>query len=81
MKLTQILDENWDSLGDVDIELDEGDIVTDLLVVARVTSLQSTDDNIILGVSKGMAGITQYGIVCAAKLQVEQWMINGDDDE
>lgn len=35
-------------------------------------------DAIVISVSPSMTGITQYGLVCSGKLQLELWMIRGD---
>lgn len=79
MKLSELL--AGDDRYDIDLELDDGDIVTDVITLVRVQRLTDTDDALIIGATETTGGIVQYGIVRAACLQVEDWMINGAGDE
>jgi hypothetical protein len=79
VKLLDYLTEHPE-MGDIDLELIDGDIITEIVVVARVQSLQNTDDQVIISVSDGVGGILQYGIVCAGKLQLEHWMMKDDEE-
>ena len=77
-KLSELIAE--DPRLDAEIDLADDDIITDITVLLRTTTLASTDDALLIGASEGTGGIVQYGLVCAAKLQVEDWMVNGDGD-
>lgn len=77
MKLSELLAANPDL--DVDLELEEGDIVTDLMALVRIQRLSDTDDALVIGSSKHSGGIVQYGLVQAARLQIEDWMVHGDE--
>lgn len=79
MKVSEWLADN--PAFDHDLDLLEGDVVSDLVTLARVVRLDKTTDALIIGVPDHMTGIMEYGLICVAKLQVEQWMRFEDRDE
>lgn len=79
MKLSELI--HRDRRLDVDVEIGDGDIISDILVLARAVQINDATDALVLASSEGTTGITQYGIVCSAKLELEMLMTNGDDDE
>jgi hypothetical protein len=70
-----------DSRYDLDLDLADGDIVTDVVTLLRVQRLTDTDDALIVATTEDTGGLVQYGIVRAACLQVEKWMAWPDGDE
>lgn len=79
MRLSELIAQ--DDRYDVDLEIHDGDIVTDLVLLARVARLTDTNDALVIGATEATGGIVQYGIVRSACLQVEQWMTTAPDDE
>ncbi len=79
MRLSELIAQ--DPRYDVDIEIHDGDIVTDIVMLVRVARLTDTDDALVIGATEATGGIVQYGIVRSACLQVEQWMTTSPDDE
>ncbi|KAB2808326.1 hypothetical protein F9L07_22690 [Pimelobacter simplex] len=79
MRLSELIAQ--DDRYDVDLNLEDGDIVTDLVALIRIQRLTDTDDALIIGATDTTGGIVQYGIVRSACLQVEQWMTTEHDDE
>ena len=75
MRLSQLIADNPHL--DHDVEIQDGDIPTDLISLSRVVRLTDTDDALLIG-SSDMGGIVQYGIVRSACLQVEAWMVGGE---
>lgn len=57
-----------DALATLDIEfdIDEGDLLTDVVVIARVSRLDG-DTSIIHATTEGTDGITKLGLVTAAQ--------------
>lgn len=78
MDARQLLEEYGES---IDIELEDGDIVTDVVVLARVQRLDHKHDSLITASSDATGGITLYGMICAAKLEFEDAMMNPDEDD
>lgn len=76
MKLSEWLEENPGF--DHDLDLRDGDVVSDVITLARLVRLDESGDALIIGVPDHMTGIMQYGLICVAKLQVEQWMQFGE---
>jgi hypothetical protein len=70
-----------DDRYDLDLDLADGDIVTDVVTLLRVQRLTDTDDALIIATTEDTGGLVQYGIVRAACLQVEKWMAWPDGDE
>lgn len=66
---------------DMMIDVEPGDIVTDIVVLARVQRLDNTYDALLISATDNTGGMTQYGITCCAKLQMEDWMLNGAGDD
>lgn len=81
MRLSRVLEEN-PSL-DHEIELHDGDIVSDLLTLVRVVKWRDEKvlDGLIIGAPDNMTAITQYGLICASKLQVARWMTDPEDTD
>lgn len=77
MKLSEFLALNPEL--DHDIEIEDDDIVSDIVVGMRAVRLTDTDDALLLSASDHTTGIVQYGIVCTAKLQLDDWMQNGSE--
>ena len=61
-------------LGPIDVDIEEGDIVTDLVVIARVQRLDDTDDSLILSGTENTGGIVFHGMLTTAVLQHTQWL-------
>lgn len=70
-----------DERYDVELDLEDGDIVTDIVALIRVQRLTDTDDALITAATETTGGIVQYGILRSAVLQAERWMAWGDGDE
>lgn len=70
-----------DDRYDIDLDLADDDIVTDVIALVRVQRLADTDDALIIGSTETTGSIVQYGIIRTACLQVEDWMVNGAGDE
>lgn len=68
-------------LGPIEVEVEEGDIITDLMVLIRVQKLQDTDDALVLGNMEHTGGIVNYGMIMAAKLQMEKWMTEPQEED
>ena len=80
MKLSEWLKENPDF--DHDVELEDGDVVSDMLSLWRIVRIDDmSSDCLVIGAPDHTTGIMQYGIVCAAKLQLEDWMRHGDGED
>lgn len=79
MRLSELI--AHDQRHDIDLDIIDGDIVTDLVTLVRVQRLTDTDDALVIGATDTTGGIVQYGMVRAAVLQVEDWMVNGIPDE
>lgn len=79
MRLSELI--ATDDRYDVDVDLADDDIVTDVIALVRVQRLADTDDALIIGATETTGGIVQYGVIRAACLQVEDWMVNGAGDE
>lgn len=77
MKLSELIAE-YPHL-DMDVETHEGDVIADAILLLRTASMGDMTDALGLWSTDGLGGVTQYGIVCAAKFQLEQWMWNGKD--
>lgn len=79
MKLSTFLADNPDLDAELDVE--EGDVVTDMVTLARVVRIdRKAEDALLLAAPDHVTGILQYGIICSAKLQVEVWM-TGDQPQ
>lgn len=80
MRLSELLEQRPDL--DHELEVDEGDIVTEILSLVRMVRLAGaeTSDALIIGAANNTTGIVQYGIVRAAALQIEAWMLRGQDE-
>ena len=52
---------------DVTLNLDEHDQLTDVLIVARTADFESGDTGIVIGTSRGLDWVTQYGLLAAAR--------------
>lgn len=72
MMLSELLAHN-PSL-DCEVEVEPDDIVTDVVVLLRAVQLEDRTDGLIIGTPEGTAGIVQYGMVCAAQVQLQAWM-------
>ena len=57
--------------------LDEGDIVTDLIVIARSQGLDSSDDSILIAISDNTGGVTAHGMLTSAVVLHTGWMVAG----
>lgn len=58
-----------DNLGvTLDIEDEDGDQLTDVMVIGRVTDFNTGDTGLILATSPGLDWIAQHGLVRAADL-------------
>jgi hypothetical protein len=79
MRLSELIAQ--DDRYDLDLEIHDGDIVTDIVMLVRVARLTDTDDALVIGATEATGGIVQYGIVRSACLQVEQWMTAPPDEE
>lgn len=68
---------------DHEVDLKDGDFVSDLMVVSRVINMDEEPgtDALIISKSDHTTGIVQYGIIASAQLQVEHWMTGGMDDD
>lgn len=77
----RVLDVLQEIEPDMMIDVEAGDIVTDIVVLARIQRLDDTYDALLISTTENTGGMTQYGIVCAAKLQMEDWMMNGAGDD
>lgn len=62
-------------------ELDEGDIITDAIILLRVQSLEDTEDFLVIGVSENTGGIVTHGILTSAVLQHTKWMTLGSEGQ
>lgn len=78
MKLSDLI--ATDDRYDMDVDLADGDIVTDVVTLLRVQRLTDTDDALIIATTEDTGGIVQYGIVRTACVQVEKWMAWPDGD-
>ena len=74
MDARQVFAEHYDE--EIDIDLEDDDIITGVVVLVRVQRLTDTDEALLIGVNGSMGGITQYGMVRSAVLQVENAMLN-----
>ena len=70
MRLSELIAQ--DARYDIDLDLEDGDIVTDLVALIRIQRLTDTDDALVIGATETTGWIVQYGIVRSACLQVEQ---------
>ena len=79
MKLSEFLSQRPDL--DPDIDVFEEDVVTDVLIAMRAVQMadEQTTDALVLAASDNTTGIIQYGIVCAAKLELDRLMTDGED--
>lgn len=78
MDIRQLLQDR--EIGAIELDIEDGDIVTDVVVLVRCQRLDTTDDMLEIGCTEHTGGITQFGIIGAANLQVSDWMVNGDGD-
>jgi hypothetical protein len=79
IRLSELLAQ--DDRYDHDLELEDGDIVTDVVTLFRIQRLSDTDDALVIGGTETTGGIVQYGIIRAACLQVEKWMVDGQAED
>lgn len=79
MKLSEFLTEN--PTFDHEVDILDGDVVSDLISLWRVVRLDSAHDTLLIGAPDHVTGIIQYGIVGAALLQVQDWMLNPDEED
>ena len=75
MDVRQLLAERFDE--PIEIDLGDDDIVTGVVVLLRVSRLTDTNESLTMGVNDSMGGITQYGMVRAAVVNVEHLMTGG----
>lgn len=69
------------SVGKIELDLEDDDIVTDVLVLVRIQKLSDTDDQLVIGVTENTGGIVAHGMLTCGVIQSEQWMTSGGDDE
>lgn len=69
------------SLGPMEMEIEDGEIVTDLVVIARVQSMGDTADQILLTTTEHSGGVVTHGILTSAVLLHSSWMTDGRGDE
>lgn len=74
------LREVLEDLGPIDVEIEDGDIITDLVVLIRVQKLDDTDDCLVIGSTENTGGIVCSGMIHAARLQHDKWMTEGEDE-
>lgn len=65
----------------ITLDVREGDVVTDMVVLVRLQRLDSTNDALIIGCTENTGGIVQLGLIATAHIQVEDWMTHGDEAE
>jgi hypothetical protein len=63
----------------IDVELEDGDIVTDVVILMRVQRLDDTEEHLVVTGSEHTGAITRLGIVEAAAMRVRRWLVTGWD--
>lgn len=77
------LEEALKNLQPIEVDIEDGDIITDVIVLIRVQTLESTDDSLVIGSTPHTGGIVCHGILTSAVIQHELWMVQDhrEDDE
>lgn len=79
MKLSELLAQQPHL--DLEVTPQPGSIITDAVLLLRDVDPADQTDCLGFWSAEGTMGIVQYGLVCAAKLRLEQLMVAGPDPE
>lgn len=79
MDLRELLEKQ--SLGPIEMEVNEGEIVTDLVVIGRLQTLGDTDDQVTISTTEHTGGVLAHGIISSGLILHTQWMTQGKDEE
>lgn len=64
---------------DLEVDLEPEAVVTEAVLLLRDVRLDDRTDALGFWTSEGTTGIIQYGLVCSAKLRLEQLMIDPEN--
>lgn len=66
-----------DNLG-VTLDIEDGDQLTDVMVIGRVTDFTTGDTGLVLATSPGLDWIAQHGLIRVAELVINRAHVDGD---